>query len=64
MYTILFELCDIRPDEIAKERPRIKRAFKVLGIEEKDITRGESRLRQCLDVELLGVRKFLGIWMR
>lgn len=64
MYTTLFELCDIRPDEIAKERPRIERAFEVLGIEEKDITRGESRLRQYLDVELLGVRKFLGIWMR
>ena len=64
MYTELYKLCGFEPDEIERERPRINKAFKILGIEEKDIERGENRLRQYLDVELLGVRKFLGIWMR
>jgi hypothetical protein len=64
MYTELLKLCSFEPDEIARERPRIDRAFKILGIEEEDIKRGEKRLREYLDIELLGVRRFLGIWMR
>jgi hypothetical protein len=64
MYTQLFKLCGFEPDEIERERPRIDKAFNILGIEEEDINRGEKRLRRYLDIELLGVRKFLGIWMR
>ncbi|UCG83131.1 MAG: hypothetical protein JSW38_13350, partial [Dehalococcoidia bacterium] len=64
MYTELLKLCSFEPDEIERERPRIDKAFNILGIDEEDIKRGEKRLRQYLDIELLGVRKFLGIWMR
>ena len=64
MYTELFKLCGFEPDEIERERPRIDKAFNTLGIEEEDINRGEKRLRRYLDIELLGVRRFLGIWMR
>ena len=64
MYTELFKLCGFEPDEIERERRRIDKAFKILGINKEDIQRGEKRLKQYLDIELLGVRKFLGIWMR
>jgi hypothetical protein len=64
MYTELFKLCGFEQPEIERERPRIDRTFDILGIDEEDIKRGESRLKQYLDIELLGVRKFLGIWMR
>jgi len=64
MYTELFKLCGYEPDEIERERPRIDRAFDILGLNEEDIRRGEWRLKEYLDIELLGLRKFLAIWMR
>jgi hypothetical protein len=64
MYTDLLKLCGFEVDEIEKERPRIDRAFGILGIDDEDIKRGEMRLQEYLDIDLLGVRRFLGIWMR
>ncbi len=64
MYTELLKLCGLEQNEIEKERPRIDKAFKILGINKEDIRRGENRLKQYMDIELLGVRRFLGIWMR
>jgi len=64
MYTELFKLCGYEPDEIERERPRIDRAFDILGLDEEDIRRGEWRLKEYMDIELLGLRKFLAIWMR
>jgi len=64
MYTELFKLCGFEQNEIERERPRIDKAFNILGIEKEDIKRGEQRLKQYLDIELLGVRRFVGIWMR
>ncbi len=64
MYTELLKLCSFEADEIERERPRIDKAFKILEIGGEDIKRGEDRIKQYLDIELLGVRKFLGIWMR
>jgi hypothetical protein len=64
MYTELFKLCGFETDEIERERPRIDKAFGILGIGQEDVKRGEKRVRHYLDVELLGVRRFLAIWMR
>jgi hypothetical protein len=64
MYTELLKLCSFEPDEIERERPRIDRAFNKLGLGVDDFERGEQRLRRYLDIDLLGVRRFLGIWMR
>ncbi|HEY48774.1 MAG TPA: 2-hydroxyacyl-CoA dehydratase [Dehalococcoidia bacterium] len=64
MYTELLKLCGFEPDEIKRERPRVDRAFAKLGLDEEDFRRGEWRLKEYLDIELLGLRKFLGIWMR
>jgi len=64
MYTELFKLCGFEDDEIERERPRIDKAFTILGLNEEDIKRGETRLHTYFDIDLTGVRKFLGIWMR
>jgi len=64
MYTELLKLCGYEPDEIERERPRIDKSFKKLGIEAEDIARGESRIREFFDIELVGMRKVLGIWMK
>jgi len=64
VYSELFKLCGFEPEEIERERPRIDRAFQKLEIGPKDIARGEERLRKYFDVELLGVRKLMGIWLK
>ena len=63
MYTELFELCGFESEEIDKEGPRIDKAFKILEIGPEDVKRGEERIRKFFDIELLGVRKLLGVWM-
>jgi hypothetical protein len=64
MYTELLKLCGFEPDEIERERPRFDKAFKVLELDEEDFKRGETRLKRYLDMDLRGVRLFLGIWIR
>jgi benzoyl-CoA reductase/2-hydroxyglutaryl-CoA dehydratase subunit BcrC/BadD/HgdB len=64
MYEELFKLCGFEPEEIEKERPRIDKAFERAEITAEDINRGESRIREYFDIELVGVRKALGIWMK
>jgi hypothetical protein len=64
MYTDLLKLCGFEPDEVEKERPRLEKAFDILGLGKEDFERGERRLKQYLHIEMLGVRRFLRIWMR
>ena len=63
-YTELFKLCGFEAEEIKKEKPRIDKAFQKLGIDDEDIKRAERRIKEYHDVELKGVRKLLGIWMK
>ena len=63
-YTELFKLCGFEPEEIDKQKPRIDKAFHKLGIEDEDIKRAEKRVRENFDIELIGVRKLLGVWMK
>jgi benzoyl-CoA reductase/2-hydroxyglutaryl-CoA dehydratase subunit BcrC/BadD/HgdB len=64
MYEELLKLCGFEPEEIERERPRVDKAFERAEISAEDISRGESRIREYFDIELLGVRKALGIWMK
>jgi benzoyl-CoA reductase/2-hydroxyglutaryl-CoA dehydratase subunit BcrC/BadD/HgdB len=64
MYTELLKLCGFEDAEIERERPRIDKAFKKLEIGPEDCQRAENRLRKYLSVELLGVRRCLGIWLK
>jgi hypothetical protein len=62
--TELFQLCGFETDEIEQQRPRIDKAFQILGIGADDIERAEKRVRENFDIELQGVRKLLGVWMK
>lgn len=63
-YTELFGLCGFATEEIEREGPRIDRAFNKLGINDEDIKRAEGRIKENYEVELMGVRKLLGVWMK
>jgi hypothetical protein len=63
MYTELFRLCGYEDDELEKDRPRIEKAFSILGIEKEDIARAEKRVQENFDIELEGVRKLLQVVM-
>jgi len=63
-YDELFRLCGFEDGEIEKERTRIEKTFKKLEITPEDISPAESWVRENHDVELVGVRKVLGVWLR
>lgn len=63
-YDEFFKRCGFEPEEIKKERKRIDRAFEKAEIGAEDVNRAQNRLTEYCDIELLGMRKVLGIWMR
>ena len=63
-YDELLRLCGFEPEEIEEERPRIEKAFEKLELTPEDIDRGEERVKQYFDIELNGVRKMLGLWVK
>ncbi len=64
MYTELLKLCGFEDVELERERSRIDKAFKILEIDAEDCKRAEDRVKKYFSVELLGIRKVLGIWMK
>jgi benzoyl-CoA reductase/2-hydroxyglutaryl-CoA dehydratase subunit BcrC/BadD/HgdB len=64
MHEEFFKLCGFEPEEIDKESPRIDKAFDRAEISAEDIKRAESRIKEYFDIELVGVRKGLGMWMK
>ncbi|MFH1624862.1 MAG: 2-hydroxyacyl-CoA dehydratase family protein [Pseudomonadota bacterium] len=63
MYTDFMKLCGYEDQELEQQRPRIDKAFDILGIGKEDISRAEKRVRETFSVELEGVRKLLRLWM-
>jgi benzoyl-CoA reductase/2-hydroxyglutaryl-CoA dehydratase subunit BcrC/BadD/HgdB len=63
-YDELLKLCGYEPEEIEGERPRIEKVFEKLEFTPEDIDRGEKRVRQYFDIELNGIRKMLGLWVK
>jgi len=63
-YDELLELCGFEAEEINRERPRIEKVFQRLELGPLDIKPAEEWVRQNHDVELMGVRKILAIWLR
>ncbi len=64
MYSKLFSLCAYSPEELEREKPRIEKAFKKVGLTEADVKRAEKRVTEFYDTSLQGVRKLLGLWMK
>jgi len=60
----LLKLCGFESREIDLELPRVKKAFNKLGITADDIERGKQRLHKYYDIELKGVRKVFGFYLR
>ncbi len=63
-YDELLTLCAFGPEEIQDQRPRIKSVFHRLGLGPADMDRAVSRVQKNFDLELLGVRKALGVWLK
>jgi len=63
-YDELLKLCGFADDEIEKERPRIEKTFRKLELGPEDMKTAEKWVRQNHDVELMGVRKLLWIWLK
>jgi hypothetical protein len=64
MYSELLNLCGFEPEEAAIEQPRIDRAFEIWGITAEDIKRAEERIKRYFDLELTGMGKIRGIWLK
>ena len=60
----LFTLIGYSPEEIENEASRTERAFEKAGIDEEDIARAESRIREYFDTSSAGVMKSLKVWMQ
>ncbi|MBT4365422.1 MAG: 2-hydroxyacyl-CoA dehydratase [Desulfobacterales bacterium] len=63
-YKELLTLCAFEEDEIADQKQRIERTFEILGLGPEDMERAIERINKFYAVELLGVRKALGIWFK
>ena len=63
-YDELLGLCGFEDGEIDSERPRIEKVFQRLELGPADMERAENWVRENHDVELVGVRKVLGVWLR
>lgn len=59
-----FSLCGFEPEELEKEKIRIEKAFNILEIGDEDIERASAKIKKYLDIELLGMRKVLGLWLK
>lgn len=64
MYSELLQLCGFEPEEAAKEQPRVDKALKKWGLTPADVKRAEERIKRYFDMELTGMRKVRGIWLK
>jgi len=64
MYSEFLSLCGFEPEEIKREAPRIDKAFSILEIGPDDVNRAKGRIEDFFDIELLGMRKVLGLWLK
>jgi len=64
MYSEFLSLCGFEPEEIQREARRIRKAFNILDISDEDVGRARAKIEKYLDIELLGMRKVLGLWMK
>lgn len=63
-YKELLELCAFDEHEIVSQKQRIGKAFKKLGIDAADMEKAVARVKANFDIELTGMRKVLGVWLK
>ena len=64
MYSEFLSLCGFEPEEIKRETRRIEKAFGILEISDEDVDRAKAKIEKYFDIELLGMRKILGLWLK
>jgi benzoyl-CoA reductase/2-hydroxyglutaryl-CoA dehydratase subunit BcrC/BadD/HgdB len=64
MYSKLLSLCGFSPEDLEREKPRIEKAFQKAGLKEEDFRRAEKRVETFFDIQLEGVRRLLGVWVK
>jgi len=62
-YDELLTLCGFEADEINREKPRVDKVFQKLELGADDVEIAKKWVSQNHDVQLLGVRKLLQIWL-
>ena len=62
-YDVLLEMCGWEKDDLQGQTRRIERVFSKTGIGREEVAHAEKRVKQQLDIELLGVRKLLRAWL-
>ena len=63
-YDELLLLCGYEQEEIDEERGRIDETFRRLGLGDSDYKNGIERVNKYYQVEMLGVRKLLGAYLK
>lgn len=63
-YNDVLKLCGWEEGEIGQEKARLDEAFSILGLGPEDMNHAEDWIREGYDIELMGVRKSLGVWVR
>jgi benzoyl-CoA reductase/2-hydroxyglutaryl-CoA dehydratase subunit BcrC/BadD/HgdB len=58
------DLFGFEPEDVKKELPRIEKAFDIVGIRDEDTERAKAKINKYFDVELLGMRKVMGLWLK
>jgi len=62
-YDELLKLCGFEDNEIENERPRIEKTFQKIGLGSEDMKRAEKWVTEQHDIELLGMRKVMKVWL-
>lgn len=62
-YSSLLKLCGWGDERIAREKARLDEAFRILDLGPEEMKAAEARVLEGYDVELMGVRKALGVWI-
>jgi benzoyl-CoA reductase/2-hydroxyglutaryl-CoA dehydratase subunit BcrC/BadD/HgdB len=60
----LLWMCGYEPEELERELPRVRKAFARLGITDDDVARGKERISKFYDMDLKGVRRLLGLFVK
>ncbi len=63
-YDELLKICGFEDEEIDRERPRIEKAFRKLELGLEDMKKAEAWVRLNHEVELVGVKKILRLWLK
>ncbi len=63
-YDDLLLLCGYEPEEIEEERNRLEEVFRRIGLGPKDFIVGEERVRSHYQIDMIGVRKLLGAYLK